>query len=99
MSLVQCMESAPGSSRIISIPAGWLTDTDATARFTEAEAVLTIRVARVFPNCGRYIHRNEEISPFVPQPGRQTPIPDWKRLPVLREVLPAQDPARTESPA
>ena len=76
-----------------------LTDQASTARFTEAEAVLAIRVARVFPNCGRYIHRNEEISTYVPQAGRETPIPDWKRLPILREVLPAQDPARTDEPA
>ena len=75
-----------------------LTDHASTTTFTEAEAVLVVRVARVFPNCGRYIHRNEEISAFVPQPGRQTPIPDWKRLPVLREVLPAHDPARTDEP-
>ena len=75
-----------------------LTDPTSTAMFTEAEAVLAVRVARVFPNCGRYIHRNEEISPYVPQPGRQTPIPEWKRLPILREVLPAHDPAGSDEP-
>ncbi len=71
-----------------------LTDHDSVAGFTEAEAVLVIRVARVFPNCGRYIHQEGEISPFVPRQGHVTPIPDWKRLPVLNEVLPASDPAR-----
>ncbi len=69
------------------------TDPAYTDAFTEAEAVLAIHIARVFPNCGRYIHQNGEISPYVPQPGQVTPIPDWKRLPVLREVLPAHDPA------
>ena len=67
-----------------------------TATFTEAEAVLVIQVARVFPNCGRYIHKSDEISPYVPQPGRPTPIPDWKRLPAVREFLPAQDLARND---
>ena len=53
-------------------------------------------VARVFPNCGRYIHRDGEVSAFVPQEGQDTPVPDWKRIPILREVLPEQDPARHE---
>ena len=75
-----------------------LTDHDFVAAFTEAEAVLVIRVARVFPNCGRYIHQKGEISPYVPRKGHVTPIPDWKRLPVLNEVLPASDPARHEPP-
>lgn len=73
-----------------------LTGPAATAPFLEAEAVLVVTVARVFPNCGRYIHPNGGISRFVPQPERETPIPDWKRLEVLREVLPADDPARTD---
>ena len=76
-----------------------LTEEDSVAAFTEAEAVLVIRVARVFPNCGRYIHQNGEISAYVPRAGQVTPIPDWKRLPVLNEVLPASDPARTVDPA
>lgn len=76
-----------------------LTDHASTAPFTEAEAVLAVRVARVFPNCGRYIHPNGGISPFVPQPGRETPIPTWKRLPAIRDLLPADDRARTEDPS
>lgn len=76
-----------------------LTDVNARSAFTEAEAVLVIQVARVFPNCGRYIHHNDDISPYVPQPGRETPVPDWKRLPVLREVLPIHDPARIDQPS
>jgi predicted pyridoxine 5'-phosphate oxidase superfamily flavin-nucleotide-binding protein len=71
-----------------------LTDAAAVAAFHGAEAVLRVQVARVFPNCGRYIHRDGAISAFVPEPGAQTPVPDWKTLPFLREVLPANDPAR-----
>lgn len=71
-----------------------LTDPAAVSAFHGAEAVLQVRVARVFPNCGRYIHRDDEVSPFVPQPGHDTPVPDWKRIPILREVLPEHDPAR-----
>ena len=74
------------------------TDPASIVAFNEAEAVLVIRVARVFPNCGRYIHRGGEISPFVPRMGQVTPIPDWKRLPVLNEVLPTSDPVRSGGP-
>jgi hypothetical protein len=72
------------------------TDAEATAHFTEAEAVVVVTINRIFPNCGRYIHQAGEISPYVPQEGRPTPIPDWKRLPILRDVLPASDPALAE---
>jgi predicted pyridoxine 5'-phosphate oxidase superfamily flavin-nucleotide-binding protein len=70
------------------------TDEASTAGFHGAEAVLVVRVARVFPNCGRYIHRGGELSPFVPREGHEPPVPEWKQLPFLNEVLPADDPAR-----
>ncbi len=44
-----------------------LTDVERVSAFVGAEAVERIRVARVFSNCGRYIHRNDELSPFVPR--------------------------------
>jgi hypothetical protein len=56
-----------------------------------AQAVVIIRVGRVFPNCGRYIHRGDEVSKFVPRPDHEPPIPDWKRLEVLRPMLPVRD--------
>lgn len=71
-----------------------LTDAAATQGLVGAEAVLSIKVGRVFPNCGRYIHRDGTVSPYVPVEGHEPPVPDWKRLPPLREVLPANDPAR-----
>ena len=49
---------------------------------------------RTLGNCGRYIHRDGKVSPYVPAEGHEPPVPDWKRLPPLREVLPANDPAR-----
>jgi len=74
-----------------------LTDPAVVGTFHGAEAVLRVQVARVFPNCGRYIHREGEVSPNVPQPGSETPVAEWKLLPFLNEVLPAHDPARTDS--
>jgi predicted pyridoxine 5'-phosphate oxidase superfamily flavin-nucleotide-binding protein len=63
----------------------------------EAQFVVRVRVARVFPNCPRYIHRMQlvERSRFVPRPAEETPIPRWKRADWMTEdALPAGDPAR-----
>ncbi len=62
-----------------------------------AQAVVIVTVGRVFPNCGRYIHKDGEISRYVPRAGEETPIPAWKKLPGLREVLPAADAARLDA--
>jgi uncharacterized protein len=56
-----------------------------------AQAVIIVRVGRVFPNCGRYIHRDGEISKFVPRPEHAAPIPNWKRIEALHPVLPERD--------
>jgi predicted pyridoxine 5'-phosphate oxidase superfamily flavin-nucleotide-binding protein len=60
-------------------------------RHVGAQAVIIVRVGRVFPNCGRYIHREGVISTFVPRRDRKPPIPDWKRIRALRTMLPARD--------
>jgi hypothetical protein len=72
------------------------TDAADVARHHGSIAVVIVRVERAFPNCGRYIHQGDGLSPFVPREGADTPIPDWKRVPILAEVLPADDPARME---
>lgn len=72
-----------------------LLDAATVGGFTGAEAVLAVAVTRIFPNCGRYIHQDGEISPYVPRADRPTPVPDWKHIPALNAVLPADDPART----
>lgn len=60
-----------------------------------AQFVVRVEVRELFPNCPRYIHRYElvERSQFVPEAGRPTPVPDWKRSSLARDVLPAGDPA------
>jgi uncharacterized protein len=65
-----------------------------------AQAVVVVQVGRIFPNCGRYIHPTGGISEYVPQPGTEPPIPEWKRIEALRAALPARDQealARAES--
>jgi hypothetical protein len=65
-----------------------------TGCYEGAKAVLIVDVARVFPNCGRYIHTAEGPSKYLPAPGYTPPTPSWKQLPQLRDALPADDPAR-----
>jgi predicted pyridoxine 5'-phosphate oxidase superfamily flavin-nucleotide-binding protein len=63
-----------------------------------AQFVVRVSATQVFPNCPRYIHRMAlvERSRFVPQAGREPPVPDWKRTDWACDVLPADDPARHE---
>jgi predicted pyridoxine 5'-phosphate oxidase superfamily flavin-nucleotide-binding protein len=67
------------------------------AAYDGAQLVVRVRVRRVFPNCPRYIHKMQSVerSMFVPRAGCATPIPDWKRSDLARDVLPANDPARS----
>jgi uncharacterized protein len=66
------------------------------ARYPGAQFVVRVRVAEVFPNCPRYIHRMSLVarSKFVPRAATAPPVPEWKRTDWARDVLPAHDPAR-----
>ena len=57
---------------------------------------MRVRAERIFPNCPRYIHKMKlvEQSVYAPCAGHTPPVPDWKRRPEFREVLPGHDPAR-----
>ncbi len=66
-----------------------ITEAELVGSFHGAIAAVRISVGRVFPNCGRYIHRisSGEISEYVPRPGYEPPVPEWKKIPELAEVL------------
>jgi uncharacterized protein len=68
-------------------------------RFPEAQFVVVVDVREVFPNCPRYIHQFAlvERSKFVPHEAAVTPTPAWKQMDWARDVLPHDDPARSES--
>jgi predicted pyridoxine 5'-phosphate oxidase superfamily flavin-nucleotide-binding protein len=58
--------------------------------FPGAQAVVRVSVARVFPNCPRYIHKMERVesSVYVPRADHVPPEPAWKRNPAFRDALP-----------
>jgi len=63
------------------------------ARYPEADLLVEVTVADVFPNCPRYIHQMErrEASPYVPRAGCETPRPAWKDSKAFRDVLRPRD--------
>lgn len=63
------------------------------ADFPGAEMIVRVKVAEVFINCPRYIHRmaRQESSKYVPQQGKEPPGPQWKRIDAVQDVLPACD--------
>ena len=69
------------------------TEPSDVADFHGAFAVVVVTTARIFPNCGRYIH-GDDVSEFVPREGHEPPTPDWTSYDVLNDALPHDDPAR-----
>lgn len=67
------------------------------ASFTGAQLVVRVRATRIFPNCPRYIHRQQlvEASPYVPREGETPLVPNWKRMEAFCDVLPRGDATRS----
>lgn len=59
-----------------------------------AELIVRISVMEIFVNCPRYIHSYQRMqtSKYAPQTGCPTPpLPQWKRIDALQDVLPERD--------
>ena len=67
--------------------------------FDGAQLVVRVEIKNMFINCPRYIHSytKAEESKFTPKPGQEDPIPDWKRLDEVQDVLPERDKIRLAS--
>lgn len=67
--------------------------------FHEAQFVAKIAIDDIWINCPRYIHRHQrvETSKYVPEEGKATPDPAWKRVDIVQEALPSQDQGRAEN--
>ncbi len=62
-------------------------------RYPGAERIICIKIEAVFANCPRYVHKMQlvEESAFVPKADVETPVPTWKRLGVMADVLSDED--------
>lgn len=58
--------------------------------YVDAEYIIRISVRNLFINCSRYIHRYKKIaqSDYIPKKDCVAPIPDWKKLDAVQDVLP-----------
>ncbi|SDN84286.1 hypothetical protein SAMN05660199_00819 [Klenkia soli] len=67
------------------------------ARWPGASLVTVAKVETVFHNCGRYIHKHQRVedSRYVPDADGSQPVPAWKRIDVVQDVLTDADRART----
>jgi uncharacterized protein len=73
------------------------TDAGSVAPHPGADAVVVVHPSRIFPNCGRYVHQDRQISRFVPDEHGDAPLPDWKRHEFLRPVLRPRDQDRLDA--
>lgn len=74
-----------------------ISDTDELlSSYEGARAIIRVEPDAIFPNCPRYIHQTHELqqSEYVPRSGYVPPIPEWKKHPLVNEVLPNDDPAK-----
>ncbi|WNB74787.1 pyridoxamine 5'-phosphate oxidase family protein [Methylomonas koyamae] len=64
-----------------------------------AESIVRVAISEIFVNCPRYIHRMHRVasSKYVPQAHQATPLPQWKRIDAVQDVLPAGDQHIAES--
>ena len=54
-----------------------------------AQRLVRVQVDHVYPNCPRYVPEMTEIAPsrHIPQAGEDQPVPAWKTIPPIAEIL------------
>jgi len=64
--------------------------------YSGAQFIIRVQISEVYRNCPRYVHKYQliERSAYVPREGLETPIVGWKLNPEVKDLLPADDPAR-----
>ena len=74
---------------------GYSTDNTVYLLDSKLEVVDTVTLGLPGGNLGLYIHKMSmvEQSVYAPREGHTPPVPEWKRFPEFRDVLPPGDPA------
>ncbi|MBX2854278.1 MAG: pyridoxamine 5'-phosphate oxidase family protein [Rhodobacteraceae bacterium] len=62
---------------------------EALASYPGAHRIVQVEADHIYPNCPRYVPQMEHIAPsrHVPQAGEDQPIPEWKKIPPIAELL------------
>ena len=58
----------------------------------DSDALVVVAVDQIWPNCPRYVHRMtlDEVSVFAPHEGHVPPVPEWKQMEFVQDVLPGR---------
>ncbi len=61
----------------------------ALASYPGAQRIVEVTVRHVFPNCPRYVPQMELVEPsrHIPKAGEEQPVPAWKEIPPIAELL------------
>jgi len=65
------------------------TDDELLARYPGALLICRVAVTSAFVNCARYIHKHTRVesSEYVPDENGDQPLPSWKRIDGMQDVL------------
>jgi hypothetical protein len=57
----------------------------------DSDALVVVAVDQIWPNCPRYVHHMtmDEVSVYAPHDGHVPPVPEWKRMDFVQDVLPS----------
>lgn len=67
--------------------------------YPEAQFMVSVAVESIWVNCPRYIHKYERAatSKYVPVKDCETPDPQWKRIDIVQDALPAKDQGKADA--
>ncbi len=65
-------------------------DPSVVEQWHECNLAVEVKLEQIWVNCPRYIPRYQRIegSEFVPSKDCETPVPEWKAMPLFEDVLP-----------
>lgn len=67
--------------------------------YPEAQFMVSVAVESIWVNCPRYIHKYQRVgaSKYVPAKDCETPDPQWKRIDIVQDALPAKDQGKADA--
>lgn len=74
-------------------------DDELKDKYPGAEWIVRVTVQEIFINCPRYIHRMtpSDRSQYIPSEQGDAPVPQWKRIDAVQDVLPPKDQGAADS--